>query len=544
MAMKFDGSFLAITLITSFLATGCDSSSAESSPTTATPSSSIGKTTMPVETTRTGSAGGSSSSGSAAAAPSTASAVTGSNSDDACLAAMPASVDALFASHKKVFAHYFYPFPKSLDNKQPQDDYYNTEFLTKDGEKGKWLAQGGFLRQRPLGETPRNPASWHHDSLEADIRAAIARGITGFTFNAFSTKDIAPGGQVQLMLESAAAVDPRFKIVIMPDITSLHGDSQAVVDIIKAVAGSPSAYHLSDGRLVVSAFDASLNSATWWRGVLTTLKNDGVNVAFVPTFLSLIDEAAAFAPISYGFGEWGTAMAGASEDTGNDAALAHSKYGKISMLPINAQQFRPKDFLYWEASNSSSFRNGWLSAIHGGADWVQLVTWNDFSESGEIAPYTDATLQRNIGTGYYNLNAYYSAWFLIGTQPEITHDVLYYFYRREPTTAHAPAQHKQDTIATGASSDEIELLAFLTEPGQLSININGHTYTHDASAGITSFKVALQAGTPTFALARNGANVFSFKGGVQIYGSAGLPSGVEDLTYWSGSASRTGICTL
>jgi hypothetical protein len=38
--------------------------------------------------------------------------------------------------------------------------------------------------------------------------------------------------------------------------------------------------------------------------------------------------------------------------------------------------------------------------------------------------------------------------------------------------------------------------------------------------------------------------VFSFQGGVQIYGPTGLPSGVEDLTYWSGSASKTGICSL
>jgi hypothetical protein len=61
---------------------------------------------------------------------------------------------------------------------------------------------------------------------------------------------------------------------------------------------------------------------------------------------------------------------------------------------------------------------------------------------------------------------------------------------------------------------------------------------------MASFNVPSQAGTPLFTLSRNGVDVFSFKGGVQIYGAAGLPSGVQDLTYWNGSASKSGVCSL
>ena len=43
---------------------------------------------------------------------------------------------------------------------------------------------------------------------------------------------------------------------------------------------------------------------------------------------------------------------------------------------------------------------------------------------------------------------------------------------------------------------------------------------------------------------RSGTDVFSFVGGVQIYGLSGIPSGVQDLTYWSGSAAKSGICSL
>jgi hypothetical protein len=214
------------------------------------------------------------------------------------------------------------------------------------------------------------------------------------------------------------------------------------------------------------------------------------------------------------------------------------------MMPVDPQQYRPKDFEYWEAGNSAAFRSAWVSSIQGDADWVQLVTWNDFSESGEVSPYTDATLSRTIGTGFYDLNGYYAAWYLTGQQPQISHDVLYYFYRREPSSASAPAQSRPDALVTGTAEDDIELLAFLTAPAELKITIGGVTQSQNAPAGIVSFKVKSQPGVPLFTLSRNGSDVFSFNGGVQIYGTGGLPSGVQDLTYWSGSAAKSGICSL
>jgi len=94
------------------------------------------------------------------------------------------------------------------------------------------------------------------------------------------------------------------------------------------------------------------------------------------------------------------------------------------------------------------------------------------------------------------------------------------------------------------AENDIELLAFLTAPGELKITVGGKTYTKNAAAGMVSFKVPALPGIPLFTLSRNGADVFSFKGGVQIYGESGLPSGVIDMTYWSGSAAKSGICSL
>jgi hypothetical protein len=133
---------------------------------------------------------------------------------------------------------------------------------------------------------------------------------------------------------------------------------------------------------------------------------------------------------------------------------------------------------------------------------------------------------------------------LTGQRPAITHDVLYYFYRREPSTAAGPAQSQMDHVAAGTAQDQIELLAFLAAPGTLKITIGGASYSRYAAAGVTSFRIPSQPGKPVFALSRDGADVFSFAGGVQIYGPGGLPSGVIDLTYWSGSAGNSGVCSL
>jgi hypothetical protein len=463
----------------------------------------------------------------------------------ACLPITMPSADALFNSQKKVFAHYFSMFPLSIDNKPSAQDYYNVQFLNKTGESGKWAKQGGFLRQRPLGVSVSSDPNWRQLNMESEVRMAIARGITGFTIDVLGVRDATDSaGHLQMLLRAAHEVDSRFKIMVMPDIVQFKGDSDSVTKIIASVAASPAAYRLADGRLVVTAFNAGGNPPEWWSRVFAQLNAQGIKIAFVPTFLGWRGKANAFSDLSYGFADWGTATPSGARRMQADPAAAHAINGKVYMMPVDPQQFRPKGPVFWEAGNSDAFRSAWMSAISGGADWVQIVTWSDFSESSQIEPYTDATLARDIGTGYYNLNGYYAAWFLTGQQPSITHDVLYYFYRREPSSAASPAQASPTRVTNSSAEDSIELVAFLTAPGTLKISIGQQELVQLAPAGITSFKVPSQPGVPSFSLQRNGSNVVSFQGGVRIYDVAGIPSGVHDMTYWSGSASKDGVCTL
>jgi hypothetical protein len=108
-----------------------------------------------------------------------------------------------------------------------------------------------------------------------------------------------------------------------------------------------------------------------------------------------------------------------------------------------------------------------------------------------------------------------------------------------PLNAAHPNQVDNFTCSGGTPSDLIEVVAFLTAPGTVSISVGATTVSFSAPAGVSSYTMPLTAGTPIFRLIRGTTTVISKVGPVQIYGSAGDPAGTLDFTYWSGSASGT-----
>lgn len=428
-----------------------------------------------------------------------------------------------FNFQRRVFAHYFYSFPLSVNNQPAINDYYNLQWLLPSGEAGKYATNGGYLRARPL-PVPVQATFSAIVNMELEVQMAIARGITGFTFDILNLADaLSSTGHLTNLLVASLAVETRFKIVPMLDMNALIGLTQAQAVQLIASFTHPSFMRTSDGRILFSAYNATFQPLAFWKGVIATLNSLGVDVAFIPVLLgsptsSILD------PISIGTGGWGTATPA--------VALSTASY----MTPVLPQQFRPKDNIFWEASNFDTFRNGWQSAINGAiagtTPYVQAITWSDFSEGGQIQPYTDATLALNIGTGFYDLTAYYATWFMSGNAPKITKDVLYWCYRRMPSTVtHLNQANNFSVVAPPAEVSNIEMLAFLTDPGDLVIN--GKIMS--APGGITSFKIPSVPGNPTMALQRNGSNVQQGVCPITICGPTGDTAGTLDMTYWSGN---------
>ena len=407
-------------------------------------------------------------------------------------------------SPHKVFAHYFPPFPLSLDNKPADSDYYTKQYLTPNGESGKHAAYGGFLRDRPLPQAPRS-GHWQLSELKTEVAQAASAGIDGFTVDILSLNG--PNWLRTLGLLEAAKSSPGFTVMAMPDMTAMTSVRQGdLAAALATIAASPTAFRLADGRLVVSPFAAERESPDWWSGLIALMDSKyKIKVAFVPTFLGWQDSAKAFAPISYGFSDWGHRSPDANAGLAQDAAAVHAM-GKMWMQPVSVQDERPNQGIYDEAENTNNLRTTWQAAVDGGADWVQLTTWNDYSEGTEFAPSVDA------GWCYLDISAYYIARFKTGDWPALTSDMGYVTHRIQPVGAKPTGgQTKLMTLRDGSSPprDDVEALLFLTAPATVDLDVGGKTTEQVIPAGVNTMLAPLHNGRISLHITRKGTEIAS-----------------------------------
>lgn len=418
-------------------------------------------------------------------------------------------IDQLHQSKKKVFTHYFPPFAISIDNKDPESDYYQRGFLTDTGENNKHLKYGGFIRQRPLPRAPRTESDWRVSDMREEVRMASELGIDGFAFDMLGADlESTHGKKLMTLLQVVKEMDNGFKVLFMPDMMAgFRGKPEALVPVIAQLAGHPGLYRTEDGRLVVAPYNGQIQTPEYWADVRKQLKAQGIEISLWITFQGWWKYVDQYAPVMDGFADWGCSVFEEQRDGRRKALAEHDRKGLPFMAPVRPQDFRPKNFYGSESHNSALFREMWQTVLDYDLEMVQLVTWNDYSEASEIAPST--------GTrhAFYDLSAYYTSWFKTGKQPEIVRDAIYYFHRIQPTTASAssPNQAKQFGVK-GEAVNEIELLGFLTQPGTLEITIDGKTHRKEVSAGIQSFAIPLTLGTPSFRLVRDGKTVVERQG--------------------------------
>ncbi|ACZ84582.1 endo-1,3-alpha-glucanase family glycosylhydrolase [Streptosporangium roseum] len=406
----------------------------------------------------------------------------------------------LRASSHKVFAHYFTPYPLSLDNKAASEDYYTRNYLNPAGESGKHAAYGGLLRDRPL---PRAPlaGNWQLQDMETEVRTAAAAGIDGFTVDILSLTS-QNWTRLKLLIQAAEKVDPGFTIVLMPDMTSLKSDAATLAASLADLAKSESVYRLDDGRLVVSPFKAEAQTPAWWSNLISIMNSEyGIKVAFVPLFLNFSSNASAFAPISYGFSNWGNRSPAQQSGIASNIKLAHS-LGKIWMQPVSVQDERPNQGVYDEAGNTENLRTTWERSITGGADWVQLTTWNDFSEGTQFTPSV------HNGHAYLDISSYYLTWLKTGKAPPIVRDTVYLTHRSQLAAAR-PASGTQTKFmtprpGTGAPRDAVEILSFLTGAATVNASIGGTAENYQGRAGMQVQLYPLAFGTNKVSVVRSG----------------------------------------
>lgn len=383
------------------------------------------------------------------------------------------------STQKLIFSHWFGPFPRSFNGATEAEDYYTSGLMAP---VSPYTAYGGFIRDRPIHRAPLG-SGWDLIDMRWDIAKAMEAGIDGWCFD-FSDITGVHFYRLNLMLEAALSY-PTFKIIPMIDFVSATNGVNACASALAPIMAHPSVYK-HEGLPVLSAFGSDLTGVAFF----TDLKNRLATVhsrpiAFIPCGLD--PQITEFSPISFGIGYWGgrsTATNGVGIGNAINAA------GKLSMIPVAPQDYRPKDGIFDEAGNTDLWRQTWQIAQDVDADWVQVVTWNDFSEHCTITP--------SIGQGetFIFLTQFYGHRFKTGAFPTITQDRLIVSHRKH---AHAmvPSVQTLNAGLRGGSTparDTVEVLAFLTSAKTLTINVGGTTYTESAPAGVSVWTKALGTG--------------------------------------------------
>jgi hypothetical protein len=422
---------------------------------------------------------------------------------------LPFALDpmALKQSPKKVFAHYFGPYPISTDNATYTSDSYHNAFLNP--TYSTYAQYGGWFRDRPL---PRPKLAFDYMSVDAatDIVRAHNAGLDGFFVDLLGLSGTNWNNYTRLA-NKASEIFPggEFKVIPMVDAngaTGLATPTQAAQNIAW-FANLPSAWFLDDGRFVVSSFKADGKSVDWWTQVATALRNNhGLEAAYLHVFLNY-NNAASYSSINWGSSSWGWGSdPTVTGNVSNQAAAAHGR-GEVYMSPIQPQSARPTSSLFDEAWNTRGHRAAWEKAINDGAEYVQLVTWSDYSENGQFAP--------SAVSGYCNLDigSYYLTRFKTGSYPTILRDAIYLSHRNQPMDATITggqtkrmAQWQRGGTLTPVKN-EVEALVFLTAPATVAITVGGVSTNFSAGAGMSSFSAPLRDGTVSAKAVRSSATV-------------------------------------
>lgn|GEM_PF-437434 len=424
---------------------------------------------------------------------------------------LPFPVPGVNSTTKRVFAHYFPPYPISFENGNPDSDYYDRNYLTPDGEQGKHNAYSGLLRDRPEKRAPLS-GDWKTKDFTTEINDAVASGVDGFMVDILSLS----GGNWERtvgLTEAAAGRSDGFTVIPNIDATAGVANSSPTViaDAIAPLMKSKAAYKLSDGRVLLSSFKAEGKSAAWWKELIAALKSrHGISAAFTAVFLNASEaNLRSFAPFTYAASVWGMRSPDSVRAAPNRAPLAQS-LGMKWIEPIAVQDVRHQSGLYAEAGNTETIRATWKRAIDNGADFAQLITWNDYSEATSFAR------SEMHGTAFLDVSAYYASWFKSGKAPSLRGDELILTHRTQfaSTAAALPPKTLSPTLGgnTGKPRDTVEVVAILKQAATLTITVGTGTqtikaYTIDAPAGVSAHTVPLQVGQVSVTATRSGTRI-------------------------------------
>jgi hypothetical protein len=395
-----------------------------------------------------------------------------------------------------VLAHWHF-FPRSIDNRCAAKDYYALQYLRPGGEGGKYSAVGGYLRDRPQPRGVLSTTKWKILDLESEVRQAIEIGIDAFQFN-FDPR-LKPGQapiELEDMFEAVTPHSGNFGVVPCIDCSSQMDESMIaqLSGRLLSLARYPAWKKGRSGKLLLCAFWAENWSPRVFLEIFRVLNSGSVEIEFMPIFLDDLKATPTHLEMADSISVWsGNHLESMQYMT--EVALRARARNKAFAMSVWPQDFRPRAGYFVEAFNSSLFRKGWELSRSLNAEYVNLLTWNDFSENSHIRPSV------GIGYSFFDLSGYLANWYKLGHPPSITKDTLLYFHRRQFSAGQTSVFLQDQLFSTrygSKRSDEIEVVSFALAPGKLKIETISSTYAAAIPAGLHSTKVPLAFGQARF----------------------------------------------
>jgi len=376
-----------------------------------------------------------------------------------------------------------------------------------------------------------NTYSYSRADWVTDIKAAQAAGIDGFALNVGTEQ----WQRDQSAVAYAAAEGTGFKMFLSLDMTSLgcwsQADASNLVSYTSQFAKS-SAQAIHNGKVLVSTFSGSDcnfgvgGSQGWQTQYVDVLKNQGVNIFFVP---SIFSDVSTFSSNTWMDGElnWNSAwpVGDNAISTSVDERYMSALGGKEYMAAVS-----PYFFTHF---GQDTWNKNW---IYKGDDWLyctrweqiismrdrvkqtEILTWNDYGESSYIGPI-HGSLPRGSevwtnGFDHQGLNVltrYYAAAFKTGQYPTITKDSLTMWSRPHAKDANAP-----DYIGRPSgwdwTDDNMYAVVLTTGPAQVTLTSGSNTQTFSVQGGLTKLKIPNAPGGMSGTVVRNGQTVATVSG--------------------------------
>lgn len=414
----------------------------------------------------------------------------------------------------------------------------------------------------PLAATPEEDARhWvfaHYmvcffssvEFYKQEIELAQRHGIDGFALNcgAWASPDPktgtwAPEGYTKAaerMYQAAQELGTGFKLFISPDLNTLGGTNK-IEDMIKRFYTHPNQFRRGN-KVVLSGWAGTPET---YAGTVNKLAGEGYQICFVPfTFNPRYAMAASFETVQRFFinnphmsGWFDFAADGSLGDvmrSNAEARRATMLLDKVYMAGLTPT-YNSANLRDWRGM--LGYGKAWEGIIRDNADWVEIVTWNDYQEDSNLMPFRwPAGAEKRYfvrDESYLDVTAYYAAWFKTGQRPTITQDKVYATYRNRSKHLRQAwdeqAKAWVDVTATGWPYDQMHddvgdsvyVDTFLTAPAKLKIELGDKTESFDMPAGVGHARVAVAAGLPRFTLTREKAKepIVDFHGRKAIVGT-------------------------